>query len=164
MDQPGIGQFIVDAPSAPTPQQFYPAPAPAAVYVARPRSPVRGGAIPAALLIVLLVVAILCICMQKRASGCRRRGLAASLAARGWYLYTRPGCSYCTKQLAVLNTAAYPKQVVCVGVQSSPSGVRGPYTCMDVKAFPFWANEHTQATRTGLQNRQQLESMLMASP
>ena len=116
-----------------------------------------------ALLIVLLVFAILYLCLQ--AQQCQGgRSLGNALASCGWVLYTRPGCSYCTKQMDALGEATYPKQVVCAGSAASASGTmsdsQGPYLCKNVPAFPFWVNEYTSATRMGLQDRKQLHQML----
>ena len=164
MDAP-ITQFIVDAPDAALmseePQQFFPAPSPAAVYVSVPQGPGRSRSsrsnLVTALMIVLLVIAILYLVM-------RCRGLGSALASRGWVLYTSPGCMFCEKQMAALRADKYPKHVVCVGGVAHGSGTmhdaQGPLTCKGISAFPFWANEETGATRTGLQNRKQLRKMV----
>jgi len=165
MDQPEIAQFIVDrsgapqAANAPTPQLFYPSPPPAAIYVAQPRvAPYGSGPVVAALLVVLLAVTVFYLARQSR----KERSLSRDLAACGWVLYTRPGCSFCAKQTAALGVKTYPKQVVCARATplETVAGFQPPYACKDVKAFPFWANEFTGATRTGFQGREQLRQML----
>jgi hypothetical protein len=177
MDSPTpqpLGQFIVDSPPAAPPQQFYAASAPqqyyeapaaAKAYKVVPIPPKGNGnsGVLTALLIVLLVVAILYLCLQaQQYQG--GRSLGNALASCGWVLYTRPGCTYCTKQMDALGEDTYPKQVVCVGSAASASGTmsdsQGPYLCKNVPAFPFWVNEYTSATRTGLQDRKQLRQML----
>lgn len=167
-----LGRFVIDSPPAAGPQQFYAAASlPAKTYTVVPTPPKRNGnaGVFTALLIVLLVFAILYLglsALQYRGS----RGLGDALASRGWVLYTRPGCAFCTKQVSALYPGGtenvYPKQVVCVGDAASASGSmsdsQGPYLCKNVPAFPFWANEYTTATRTGLQDRKQLRQMLKA--
>jgi hypothetical protein len=173
MDSPTpqpLGQFIVDSPPAAPPQQFYAAqaqyyeaPGAAKAYQVVPTPPKGNGnsGVLIALLIVLLVVAILYMCLkaQQYQGG---RSLGNALASCGWVLYTLPGCTYCTKQMDALGEATYPKQVVCG--RSTASGTmsdsQGPYLCKNVQAFPFWVNEYTSATRTGLQDRKQLRQML----
>ena len=129
----------------------------------------NGGSILMALLIILLIVIVVCmLSMTFNRRGKKPHSLARELAIRGWVLYTRPGCPYCTKQMRVLDVEVYPKQVVCIGKISSTSGTmpdsQGPYSCKNVEGFPFWVNEFTNVSRTGLQNRAQLEQMLRVSP
>jgi len=164
MDPQPINQYIVPsrpayAPQRPTapPQGYAPAPLPGK------QSPPRGGASPnvlTALLIVLVVVAILYLAMQYWGGS----SLGNALASCGWILYTRPGCGYCDKQMDALGENTYSKQVVCVGGASSAAGTmsdsQGPYLCKKVPAFPFWVNEYTSATRTGLQDKKQLHQMI----
>ncbi len=173
MDPQPLGQFIVDTPpaaaqpqqfytAAPPPQQYYEAPASAKAYKVVPIPPKGNGnaGVLTALLIVLLVIAIVYLAMQYWGG----RSLGSALASCGWVLYTRPGCTHCTKQMTALGEDTYPKQVVCVGSAASASGSmsdsQGPYLCKNVPAFPFWVNEYTSATRTGLQDRKQLRHML----
>jgi hypothetical protein len=165
MDSPTpqpLGQFIVDSPPAAPPQQYYEAPAAAKTYKVVPISPEGNGnsGVLTALLIVLLVVAILYLAMHYQGG----RSLGNALASCGWVLYIRPGCPLCTKQMDALGEDTYPRQVVCFGSAASASGTmsdsQGPYLCDKVPGFPFWVNEYTSATRSGLQDRKQLRQML----
>lgn len=159
MAQPGLSEFIVESPaaasapaSAPaaapamaTPQRFYPMPPPAAIFVASPKVKKSSNRLLIALVIVLvLVIAYAAMRFWKKKS------LGDHLASQGWVLYTKPGCGFCTKQLALLG-ARYPKTVVCSG--QNPA-------CKKIQAFPLWANVKTHKTRTGFQGQKQLEGML----
>jgi hypothetical protein len=109
------------------------------------------------LLLILFIAAI-----AAAARMWRRVVLAEALAADGWVLYTRPGCAYCSKQLAVLGVARYSKQMVC-GPGASALAPMGPVLCKDVPVFPYWVNERTLEARAGLQHRRQLWGMLRPS-
>lgn len=166
MDQPNISAFIVDRPpDAPSPQAFYPPPPPPVVFTAVPRADLvrpkkqDGTATVLAVLIALVVVAIIYVVFFRR----RERGLVHELVASGWVLYTRPGCPYCVRQMDALGVKKYPREVVCIGSTSSASGTmsdsQGPLKCSNVNVFPYWHNTFSNATRTGLQSRADLERM-----
>ncbi len=109
--------------------------------------------------------------------GRRQQSLVTQLADKGWMLYTKPGCSYCTAQYAELGIydGTYPKQVVCGDapepVVLGPGGTRtipvnptlkqtlGPVPCRAVPGFPFWVNAKTGDQRTGLQRQSALKAM-----
>lgn len=55
--------------------------------------------------------------------------LGDALAARGWTLFTREGCHFCTLQLEALG-GDYPRRVECAG-----GG------CPGVGAFPTWRRD-----------------------
>lgn len=158
MDQPsGISQYIVDQ-AAQAPQQFYPPPPTATIYVAHPRAaPKQGVSLMTALLIVLLVVAIAYL-VYYMYQGRHRRSLVRDLVASGWILYTRPGCGFCTKQMQALGVDAYPKQVVCAGAH--PADSHAPVSCKEIGAFPTWLNTKTHEVSRGYKSRAQLKQML----
>lgn len=167
MEYPGappLTEYIVSRdPPEPAfrPAVYFPPPPAPTVYVAPrpapgPKKATLLACILQALLIVLVVVIAVCLLWPGG-----RRGLAGALAARGWVLYTRPGCSFSDAQLEVLGVRRYPKQVVCLGEAAKLApGVRPPYPCRDVPAFPFWANEYTSASRVGLQEKSELREMV----
>jgi hypothetical protein len=139
----------------------YSADAPGRLYNASARSPGGSYFMPAVVAALVLVLIVLLVARQTS------QGLANSLAARGWVLYTRPGCPYCTKQLDELGLTGkktYPRTVVC-GSAPALTGAgdgakRAQPTCEAVSGVPFWFNVRTAASRTGLQNRKALEHML----
>lgn len=84
------------------------------------------------------------------------------LAARGWILYIRDGCSFCERQLTVLG-GSYPKIVECTAAGKLVRSGCGnpPFACHRVSAFPHWWCSETKETRTGLQTLSQLQSMMV---
>ena len=88
------------------------------------------------------------------------RGLGDKLAARGWVLYTREGCGYCTKQMKVLG-GEYPKRVECsmAGKCVNAYCDAPPMTCGQITGYPTWVHAGTKAMKSGLQTRTSLEWM-----
>jgi hypothetical protein len=85
------------------------------------------------------------------------QSLGHRVAARGWTLYTVPGCSWCKKQLRELGE--YPKLVICGAAPGVPNDQGTPFLCSSISGFPFWANDTTRVTRTGFQDAESLEQM-----
>ena len=144
MSDSDITQFVVDSPAA-QPQEYYTAPPPAVVYLAQPRV-YKEKKSSAWLLWAVLIVLIIVVAVAVD----RRRNLARRLANRGWVLYTKPGCGYCTRQLAELG-GPYPRQIDCSGTNP---------LCAHISSFPTWVNSRTRDTRVGLQSREELLAML----
>lgn len=103
----------------------------------------------AVLAAALLAALLLLIIYHVAAPAAGGPPLAAALAESGWTLYTRPGCRYCTRQLALLGPRGYPRHVVC-GRPGAP--------CAHVAAVPRWEGPGA-AVRVGLQDRAQLRRM-----
>jgi len=82
------------------------------------------------------------------------------LAEQGWVFYTRPGCPWCTKQLAACG-GAYPAVVECNGSPDAAKKFPGALSCDDPKivGFPFWYNTKTKDTRVGMQNEAALAAL-----
>lgn len=75
--------------------------------------------------------------------------LRARLAARGWLMYTLPGCAACTQQLRILGPSlTYSPTRVCLA---------GTPDCPD--AFPTWRNVRTGEVRVGVQGAAALRAM-----
>lgn len=111
-----------------------------------------------AVLLAIAIVLILVILYHMVQPG----RLAKSLAHRGWIVYYRPGCGYCTKQKQVLG-GKFKNFIEC----DTKGNLVGGYTshpelpCNSpiIKGFPFWYNTRTKKFRTGLQDTSSLEKM-----
>lgn len=112
-----------------------------------------------AVLAVLAVVLMLCM------SG-RRQDLAGALERRGWLLYVRDGCGYCTQQKDMF-PRGFRATVKCgaplPALSALPAPVVGvaPPSCQDprITGFPFWFNTQTGASKVGLQSLSSLHQM-----
>lgn len=83
------------------------------------------------------------------------RTSADRLAARGWELFTLPGCGACTQQLRLLGGAmTYRPTYVC---GRAPPG-RREQECPGV--YPTWRNAATGEVRTGVQDAAALREMM----
>ena len=126
-----------------------------------------------ALLIALIIVVCYCLCQMvyssafKKSSGGWKRMMGGAsnvsteaLASAGWYLYTRPGCSWCHKQIDALG-GSYANRIECGKDGASPAPPAGAPACTDPKisGYPFWYNATTGQSRTGFQNSEALLSM-----
>ena len=88
------------------------------------------------------------------------QNLEAKLEKSGWTMYSREGCPYCVKQLAIIpdfkNYVQYNKD----GTKIIHSYTKmPPIAFKDLKGVPYWYNTKTQATRTGFQDYQSLTKM-----
>lgn len=108
------------------------------------------------LTIAILVVLALLLIVYAMAP----RDLALRLARRGWVLYVRDGCGYCTEQLRALG-GHYPKTVECTsgGKLVKSYCDNPPFKCSSVSGFPYWYSTATKETKTGLQSKKTLEKM-----
>lgn len=124
-----------------------------------------------ALLIALIIVVCYCLWQMmtgsKKSSGGWKKWMGgssnvstAALASAGWYLYTRPGCSWCHKQIDALG-GSYVNRIECGKDGASPAPPAGAPACTDPKisGYPFWYNATTGQSRTGFQNSDALLSM-----
>lgn len=88
------------------------------------------------------------------------KAMARRLAARGWVLVTKEGCTYCEKQLDVLG-GKYPKTARCsADGDMIDSDVAIPFDCKEISGFPYWQNLQTGETKVGLQDKAALKEML----
>jgi len=90
------------------------------------------------------------------------RGLAKDLAHRGWIVYYRLGCRYCTKQKQILG-GKFSKFIECDAKGNQIGGYTShpelPCNSPIIKGFPFWYNTRTKKFRTGLQDISALKQM-----
>lgn len=109
-----------------------------------------GKAILLALVVVLAVVAIFCVC----------KDVNEDLEAARWILHTKEGCPACERQLEVLG-GSYGLLVVCDQQNNVSSNYTDnpPYKCAEIEAFPFWYNEKSGETKIGLQSKSELRAM-----
>jgi hypothetical protein len=116
----------------------------------------KGGAKTIAIAVAVVLVIILLYYMMSP----QRGGVSSKLAKKGWILYTRDGCGYCTKQLKELG-GHYPKIVRCAqGGTLVKSDVNDPpSTCAQITGFPTWINTKTGDKKVGFQKQHDLEAM-----
>ena len=90
------------------------------------------------------------------------RSLSKNLARRGWTVYYRKGCGYCTKQKQVLG-GDFHKYIECDtnGNQLGGYTTSPPLPCNSpqITGFPFWYNTKNQKTHVGYQDIRALENM-----
>lgn len=115
-------------------------------------------ALTLALLAALAIAAVAVVAYKKsQPSG----GVSQGLISNGWYLYTRDGCGFCSKQLDVLGNV-YKISGNVINCSAKPRLLPlGIPRCDDrmIKGFPFWYCRTTREVRTGLQDHIQLRQM-----
>ena len=114
-----------------------------------------------ALLVALIIVIIFCLWRMSMTMTKKNAGFSTTaLADSGWYLYTRPGCSWCHKQLEALG-GAYKNRIDCGADGANPAPPAGAPACNDPKisGYPFWHNLKTGQSKTGFQNLTELSAM-----
>jgi hypothetical protein len=113
----------------------------------------------------LAALAVLAVILILRGGRDERIELDARLERRGWLLYVRDGCGYCTKQLAMLGPGFRRHNVVeCNGPPPNAPAAHPASlvpSCQDprISGFPFWYNKKTGLMKTGLQSHHELERM-----
>jgi hypothetical protein len=109
----------------------------------------------------LAVLAVVLILYMARGRG---QDLAGALERRGWLLYVRDGCGYCTQQKDMFKNGF--RAIVKCGAPPPPGAalppvVGAPPTCQDprITGFPYWFNTQTGVSKVGLQNLNALRQM-----
>jgi hypothetical protein len=122
---------------------------------ARVAPPAMWGTTGIALLVALAVVLVVLVMYYMAAPST----VATALERRGWVVYYRAGCGYCTAQKKALGP--YRLAVECDTSRRATSEYVGPLSCdsPEIKGFPFWYNERTKESRLGLQNITALKAM-----
>ena len=85
---------------------------------------------------------------------------SANLASNGWYLYTRPGCPWCHKQLDALG-GKFNNQIDCTTSGPSQEPPAGAPACNDsrISGYPYWYNVSTGESKSGYQDQVALAKM-----
>ena len=117
-----------------------------------------------ALLVALIIVIVFCLWRMMTNNGSGTGFSTAALASRGWYLYTRPGCSWCHKQMDALG-GEYKNRIECAADAVKRALPAGAPVCGDSKisGYPFWHNVKTGQSKTGFQDMKALTEMAGAS-
>lgn len=106
-------------------------------------------------LLILLIILILAYWLIPKS-------LSKRLKNKGWWLYTREGCSHCVREKRLLDYDFDDRIVECDGSGNQISGsMYAPISCSSdqIMGFPFWINTRTGDTRVGYQNLAELEFM-----
>lgn len=117
--------------------------------------PAMWGTTGVALLVALAVVLVVLVMYYMATPS----AIATALERRGWVVYYRAGCGYCTAQKKALGP--YRLAVECDTSRRATSEYVGPLSCdsPEIKGFPFWYNERTKESRLGLQSIAALKAM-----